>query len=80
MLKEVKQNIYKRNGKGWQLVNTITDPARVYESLAACLRARYIFRSPWITRLEERPAYTEHGGRYTTVYQSNGVKYEFLTD
>ena len=80
MLKDVRLDVYEKNGKGWALVNTITDPARVYECLASQIRAKYIWKAGSVRRIEEGPAYTEHGGRRTTVYQDNGIKLEFLTD
>lgn len=80
MLQQVKQEVYEKQWNKWVLVNTITESARVYQSLASCIRAKYIYKAGWVTRIEERPAYTDHGGRFTTVYQNNGTKYEFLTD
>lgn len=67
----------KVDGK-WVETYYTEDEAIVYRALAHCLRAQYIGKVNWITRITDRPnyddtntmvIYEENGGRRTIVYE-----------
>lgn len=69
--------VYKKEGRTWIEKNMITDPAIIYEALAAKLRAKYSSKAPYIRRIEDAPDY-ETGGRTIKVYEDNGYMVKFL--
>lgn len=71
-MKEIKRIAYKKEGNNWKETFVETDQGRIYKSLAYDLRAKYIHKSSYITRIKDVPNYD--GTRNITVYYDNGIK------
>lgn len=71
-----KAIIYTKNGGKWAEYQTITDPATLHEKLARDLRAKYIHKAGWITRITDRTNYD--GTRTIAAYYDNGVKTVYI--
>lgn len=72
MEKEVRRIIEQKEGKTWKQTSIVTNPERIYTALAHDLQARYIWKAPYITRIQDRSNYD--GTRTVTVNYDNDCR------
>ena len=71
-MKEIKRVMYLKNGKNWKEGTTTTDQAEIYRSLANDMKAKFLHKCKYITRIADQCNYD--GTRNITVYYDNNCK------